>query len=235
MHSDFFKRECTNCGNALKVSEHTCRKCGNIERDRIPNIDFWHLVWKLIESPGTSLLQAAQAEKKNFTLPVALLISVKISLLMSLIRVHVYKTDAFSPLLFLTAIGTSLGVIFVSAVLLMNIYPLFRLKDTFSVIVFANLPLLIAFVLLFIPEFVIFGQYIFLASPSPFLLDFSLAMTFSVLELIFLIWSAFCLFRGVRFISGKMLVPLLFSLLFYVLMFVSILWKTGFVRSLNGS
>lgn len=223
---------CQACGTENPIYTSHCLNCANVIRNRVPNIDFWQVFWKLIESPKEALTIIVQSEKKNFILFILIFIAMKVSINSQYIYIHGFGHEAPHPAsstaLWLFVFLVWLIVPFLMFQLLRFTKKKMRLKDFVVVVYYSHLPVVATFFLLFIPQFILWGPFLFTNSPSPFLIYKNLAFFFTGLEVVSLIWSLSLLCNGlglllgktkIRFIIGTVVFLLLHAIPAVVLMF----------------
>jgi hypothetical protein len=196
MHSELPANVCPHCGESLRLSEQRCPKCGTIRRDRVPNIDFWKLFWMMIERPKSAMLNIIQAEKKSFLSILWLFGALKLLINGNYLAIHLGIRDGFCSQLPVLQTGVLLIVCLSLALFFTAISNRIRFRDSLSIISYSLIPLLIGLFVLFIPEFILFGKFIFIREPSPFLFNKALAIFFTVVEGAIVLWSCFLMMIG---------------------------------------
>lgn len=193
--SDYFV-SCSHCAKENPLFLSVCKNCGSITRDRIPNIDFWKILGLLIENPKVALIQIIQAEQKNFTIFVLGASLFKIFLIGSLVSGVVFERSFSIP---------SFGYFFISTVILILIGGFlfkrmvlrgrgksdFRIIDFFAALIYSFNPQLFGLFLIFVLEFIVFGEQLFTFNPSPFLIKKNFAYLFLILELGITFWNIY--------------------------------------------
>jgi hypothetical protein len=100
-----------------------------------------------------------------------------------------------------------------------------RLKDNFSIIIYSFVPYIFGFLVLFPIELILFGEYLFSANPSPFILKESLAYTLLAFEMLIILWTCFlsfiALFTQSRDIVFSLAASLIINLIVYSTLYVS--------------
>jgi hypothetical protein len=59
---------CPVCGHSNDEFSITCSSCSSYIQDRVPNLDFFAVVWLMVESPREAFRKIIIAEHKNFVL-----------------------------------------------------------------------------------------------------------------------------------------------------------------------
>jgi len=193
--SDYFV-SCSRCGRKNPLFQSVCQSCGSITRDRIPNIDFWKILGRLIENPKSALVEIIQAEQKNFTLFVLCASLFKIFLLGSLVA-GVLIGKGFSIPSFILFSTSVVILIFIFGHIVKRMIVgvkergIFRIKDFFAAILYSFSPQLFGLFLIFVLEFIVFGEQLFTFNPSPFLIKKNFAYLFLTLEFGITLWNLY--------------------------------------------
>ena len=96
-------------------------------------------------------------------------------------------------------------------------------KDTFSLLVYSQIPYLFGLVILFTLELVIFGDYLFSKNPTPFTIKGSISYLFFTLEIAIVIWSILLVLKAFQAQTHHLLFSI-FSTLTFVVLFWSIVY-----------
>lgn len=181
-----------------------CTNCGTILRKRVSNIDLWETTWQLVETPVNAFEKIIFAEHKNFISFLLILGGFKYFLLSNFIFNIILTNFTYEYNLFSQSI---LGVVVVTLLIIILSFLLKRSNlvfgiqskflDNSAVFIYALIPLIISFVILFPIEYGIFGGHWVYFNPSPFLINFVSALILAILELFFLLWHLFLLVVGV--------------------------------------
>jgi hypothetical protein len=200
---------CKNCNSENPFYALNCINCKAYLRERVYNIDFWTVLFSLIDNPLSAFRKIIHAEHKNFTLIIILLAALKLFILSIFIQAYSTNyTPAFTNLfihaliflagLFVLLLMFSLIITFVDFLLGLST----RIKDNFSVVVYAFIPYIVGLVFIFPVELVVFGQNLFSVNPGPFQIKPILAYMLFVLESIIVLWAM--LLNGIAmFIQSK--------------------------------
>ncbi|MDP3149814.1 MAG: hypothetical protein Q8N83_11865 [Ignavibacteria bacterium] len=210
---------CSRCGCENPIFQSVCKKCGSITRDRVPNIDFWKIVGRIIESPKDAFIEIIQAEQKNYASFVLTASLFKIFLLVSLI-VGVFGGNSFSLLSFGYFLLICVLVIIITGYIIKKVLvrekkkeKVFRIKDFYAVFSYSLVPQLMGLIILFALEFIVFGEQMFTFNPSPFLIKKNFAYLFLALELGIIVWNIFMTKMVFSIFFIKKLPPYIFSII----------------------
>lgn len=222
---------CPNCNSENPFYNSVCSVCKFYIRDRIYNIDLWTVMSTLIESPTKAFRTVIYSEHKNFTFFILFFVSVKYLInarFISMISVGEFQSTIGLQYSYLIV----LGIISIYYLLFSFAYKLIgrlneiqiRFKDTLSLIIFSQIPLLIGLVVVFPLELVIFGDYIFSLNPAPFIIKKNIAYLFLSIELSLIFWTILLVFKAFitqtqttifGFLSAAAFVVLLWTLLYF--------------------
>ncbi len=173
-----------------------CVSCGSFVQDRVPNIDLFAGIWLIIESPTQAFKKIIIAEHKNFVLFLSLFLG--IGSVFALMWVHASGNsfdNLFSLLLFGLFIGCVVGI------------PLFYLvsglyhglaklaggkaswKDTYGVIGWSLVPLMLSVVFVLPLELGTLGLLFFSKNPSAYEVKPVVTIVLAGLDGLMVIWS----------------------------------------------
>lgn len=58
---------CPSCGAENQPLVLRCAHCGAFVRDRVPVVDLFSTLWRLVDAPDAAFLRVARSERKNYT------------------------------------------------------------------------------------------------------------------------------------------------------------------------
>ncbi len=220
---------CPHCNSENAFYNIICTKCRYYLRDRIYNIDLWNTIISLIDNPAKSFRNIIFSEHKNFIYFILLFISAKYLIntrFLAMISVGQFQTSIelfFSYLIILTVVS-------IYFLLFTLVYTIIghrtkihiRFKDVFSIIIYSQVPFVLALVVLFPLELVIFGDYLFSMNPTPFTIKGNVAYLFLLVEISIVLWSIFLTFKAFSSHSRNRNLSLLVTISFIVLFWIVI-------------
>lgn len=226
--------KCKNCGHENALFRLNCTECNNYLRARVWNIDLWHDIRLLIESPTKGFQDIIWSEHKNFVVFIIIISAIKLmvdSFFLNMITENiVFLQHSFfmDYLLVLTEFVIFL-ILFTFVVWYINklISIETRIRDVFAIITYSFIPSIFALVSLFLVEIILFGSFLFSVNPSPLIIKPMLAYTLLVLEILVILWSAFLLAFGFYTQTKLKLYSIILSVIFFSLLLL-ILYKTPF-------
>lgn len=226
--------KCKNCGHENALFRLNCTECNNYLRARVWNIDLWHDIRLLIESPTKGFQDIIWSEHKNFVVFIIIISTIKLmvdSFFLNMITENiVFLQHSFfmDYLLVLTEFVIFL-ILFTFVVWYINklISIETRIRDVFAIITYSFIPSIFALVSLFLVEIILFGSFLFSVNPSPLIIKPMLAYTLLVLEILVILWSAFLLAFGFYTQTKLKLYSIVLSVIFFSLLLL-ILYKTPF-------
>lgn len=213
---------CQNCGEKNPLFSSKCGKCHHYLRATIPNIDLWSTIWKIFESPVEALTNVIYAEHKNFISFLTFFVSVKFLLIAAFIQSFiddgVIKSVSFVYNVLLQSFIYSVFLIIFSFIvnLLIKTVTKSKFKNTFAVIIYSLIPLVITLFFLTPIEYGIFGKHWFIFNPSPFLIKTLPAYILTFMEGIFIVWSLFIFWKGIKLLSDSILITLAVTFTFVI-------------------
>jgi len=194
---------CPNCKIENPFYNYICSNCSSYLRDRIYNLDLWKQISLLIESPPKSFRTIILAEHKNFIFFLLILLCLKYLInarFISMLSLGEFQSTVGLQFSYLIVLGGTILFFLLFTVLynftgqMNDIY--LRFKDTFTLIVYSQVPFVFGLVVLFILEIVIFGDYLFSLNPNPFVIKGIIAYLFLSLEIGLIIWSIFLVYKA---------------------------------------
>jgi hypothetical protein len=220
---------CPHCNSENAFYNIICTKCRYYLRDRIYNIDLWNTIISLIDNPVKSFRNIIFSEHKNFIFFILLFISAKYLIdtrFLAMISVGEFQTSIelfFSYLIIL-------AVVSVYFLLFTMVYTIIgrrnkihtRFKDVFSIIIYSQIPFVLALVVLFPLELVIFGEYLFSMNPTPFTIKGNVAYLFLLVEIGIVLWSIFLTFKAFSSHSQDRNLSIFVTISFVVLFWIII-------------
>ncbi|MDQ7816097.1 MAG: hypothetical protein RDU14_03665 [Melioribacteraceae bacterium] len=187
---------CSGCKTENPFYAYTCIGCNAFLRARIPNIDFWSIFSKLIETPIRAAESIIQSDHKNFVSVLLFIASLKISINLWIINnafsINEIISKHFIFSLIMGMISFTLAVILTS--FLFSITSKYfkaqtRFRDNLSIYVYAFLPLVMTFTILTPVQIALFGAYWFTFNPSPLIIKELPSYIILMIEVLFFLWS----------------------------------------------
>lgn len=226
--------KCKNCEHENAMFRLNCTECNNYLRARVWNIDLWHNIRLLIESPTKGFQDIIWSEHKNFVVFIIIIAAIKLMidsffLNMTAENITFLRYSFFMDYLLVLAefiiflVLFSLSVWYVNKLLLVET----RIKDVFAVITYSFIPSIFALFSLFLVEIIIFGGYLFSVNPSPLIIKPVIAYTLLGVEIFVLLWSTFLLAFGFYTQTKLKIYSIVSSVIFFTLLLL-ILYKTPF-------
>ncbi len=220
---------CPNCKYENPFYIPICSNCRFYLRDRIYNIDLWSIVSSIVESPSKAFRTIIIAEHKNFIFFVLIFVSIKFLInarFISMISLGEFQSTVELFYSYLIVFGITL-IYFLLFSLCQKIIGKIndidiRLKDSFSVIIYAQLPFLFGLFILFPLELVIFGDYMFSLNPPPFVIKGIISYLFLSIEVALLVWNAFLVYKAFKSQSNHSSFSLVSSFIFVVMFWILI-------------
>jgi hypothetical protein len=194
---------CKSCSTENPYYEVICSNCHSYLRDRIFNIDLWHTIELLIETPVKAFRRIIQSEHKNFISLIFIFAVFKLFISSIFISLALFKNEQalnvfFARLFYFS--GGMLALLLILSFLLLLVLKgggiKARYKDLLALFTFSLMPYSFAAIILFPVELIIFGSYLFSVNPSPFIIKGFLAWVLFCIEFLLILWSSFLTAAG---------------------------------------
>ncbi len=230
---------CENCKTENPNYSLICTNCNSFLRARVPNIDLWATIARLIDNPITSIRTIIYADHKNFVLLLLILAAFKntlntIMFINATVTYHTNQLDAavkigFGMLLFIS-------VFFAGAFIITKINKMLgvdnRLKDNIAIFTYSLIPMIILLLVLTPIYFAMYGLYWFKFNPSPFLIKPFASYIFLVIESLFTIWSCTLFVISIYVQTKKVFYSIIIGILFFITISISMFYLIGLFNSL---
>lgn len=230
---------CPNCNSENAFYNSVCSGCKFYLRDRIYNIDLWTVISSLIENPTKAFRTIIFSEHKNFILFILFFVSIKYLInarFLSMVSVGEFQSTIGLQLSYLIVLGIILIYFIIFSFLHKSLRKKseisIRLKDTFALIIYSQMPFLFGLFILFPLELVIFGDYLFTLNPTPFVIKGNIAYFFLVLEIGLILWSIFLIIKALITQSQQPIFGITSASVFVVLFWTLIYFCSVFVFTL---
>ena len=231
---------CPNCSVENPFYNSVCSNCRSYLRHRVYNLDLWSLISLIIESPTKAFRTVIFSEHKNFIFFLLLFLALKyliITRFISIITIGEFQSSVGLQVSYPIILGGTI-VFFLIFSLLYNLAGMYsnislRFKDTLSLIIYSQIPLVFGLIILFTLELVIFGDYLFSINPTPFVIKGFMAYLFFVLECGTIIWSIFLLFKAFRAQSQSLSFSLTATIIFFILLSALLYFFSIFVFTIK--
>lgn len=191
---------CNNCHTENPFYHLICTKCSAFLRTKIPNIDLWDTLWKLLESPVKTGEYIIQADHKNFVSTVLVLAGIKIGIAFLIISnalsLSKYEIENYFQFILLGAVVFIVSLVVASFLItiLNNLLGLKnRFKDNLALYSYSFLPIVLTLIILTPIQLAIYGTYWFTFNPSPLFFKPLTTYVMLFLEGLFFLWSLFLL------------------------------------------
>jgi hypothetical protein len=202
--------ECPVCHEPNHHLAVTCKSCGSFVQRRIDNLDLFTTAWKVIEKPAEAFHEIAIARHKNFALVISGFAGMTLSFgLLWALRAG----DISESILPLIAAGLAAGPVlgnicmFFLAALIMSLATLTGIRadyrNTFAVVGYSMIPLLICAVITVPFELLSFGSFFYSSNPTPYMLKPASAMMLFGIKGLCFAWSAVLVLIGSHKLFGS--------------------------------
>ncbi|HEY6951739.1 MAG TPA: Yip1 family protein [Bacteroidota bacterium] len=187
---------CPVCRTENDEFATVCRNCKSFIQNRIPNLDFFATVWKVIESPRQAFHDITLAEHKNYSLLLFSLFGIGLSFT----AFWYFKLGSrFDSLLDLLAKAVFSGVA-LGLVCAMLFTVLFHLtarvlggrgsfRTSLGVLAYATTPVFLSLVLILPIELLTFGMFLFTSNPDPYTIKPGLYVALISVDVAVSLWA----------------------------------------------
>ncbi len=221
---------CKNCNSENPFYGLICLNCKSYLRERVYNIDLWHTISLLIESPSKAFKLIINSEHKNFLVFLLLLVSGKVLLNGIFLKIFFLKGAEF-PNYFLDY----LLVLSFFAIILLLFSALLKIiteksgiqtryADNFSILTYSFVPYIFSLIILFPIELILFGGYLFSYNPSPFQIKETLSYVLLAFEGLIILWSIFLTISAIKVTSNNFLYSFIFGVVIHTLFYISLIF-----------
>ena len=166
---------CPVCSHQNDEFAVKCSECGSYVQDRVPTLDFFAMLWLIIESPKKAFKKIILAEQKNYVLFLGLFLGVAAAFALIWARESGNHFDNLFPVLLF---GTFLGIV-LSVPLLYSLAYTFHLlakvlkgkgkfKETYAVTGWSLVPIVFSVVFLLPLEMATLGLYAVSSNPTAY-------------------------------------------------------------------
>ncbi len=198
---------CLVCSNKNDDAAVVCYSCGSYLQERVPNLDFFPMIWKIIESPKTALLRVLIAEHKNYVLLLNLFLGIAVSFMLLWLR---HAGNEFDNLIYLLLLGIVIGIVLAYPLGMGAVYgihalaKLFRgkgtIRNTYAVIGWSLAPIMLSVVFILPIELASMGLLFFTTNPSAFEIKPAVFSALVGFDGIAVLWSVYLAANGVHIV-----------------------------------
>jgi hypothetical protein len=187
---------CTSCHTENDEFAIVCRNCRSYIQNRIPNLDFFYTVWKVIESPRKAFHDVTLAEHKNYSLLLFSLFGIALSF-----TGFWYFTlgSRFDSLLALLAEAVLIGVVLglVCAIVFTFFFEVTTrlvggkgtIRSSLGILAYATTPVSLSLAFVLPVELLTFGMYLFTSNPNPYSIKPELYVTLVAVDCAVGLWA----------------------------------------------
>jgi len=219
---------CPNCNTENPFYNLNCSNCRTYLRERVYNLDLWSTISSIVETPSRAFKTIIISEHKNFIFFILLILSLKYLInarFISMLSVGGFQSTISLQYSYLIMLGFTL-ILFTGFSWLYTLAgkkgSFIQFKDTFSIIIYSQLPYVFGLIILFTLELVLFGDYLFSKNPTPFVIKGFFAYLFLLLELTIIIWSAILVLKAFLVQTNQKLFSVFASIIFFALLWLLI-------------
>jgi hypothetical protein len=183
----------------------TCTQCKAYLQDRVPNLNFFEIVWKVLESPRKAFRIITLAEHKNYVFFLFSLFGISVSFtLFCYLRLGRYFDTLLDLIPWAVGVGIVSGVL--AAFVLTGVYHVFArllggstaFRNSRALLGYSLTPIALSLFVVLPIELMTFGMYLFTSNPHPFSLKPISYVVLVGFELVVAVWSIMLAILGTR-------------------------------------
>jgi hypothetical protein len=195
--------KCPVCQTENDQFSTVCKKCGGYLQNRVPNLDLFDLVWKIIESPRNAFRLIRLADHKNYALLLYTLTGIAATFA---VFWYFRLGDVIGNILIIIflaiLIGIPLGIVLCPIVssLHWGILKILGKKASFrnslGITSYSFVPIIISLLFVMPIELLTFGMYFFTFNPPPITIKPVSYMVLMGLDCVLRVWAWILLIVG---------------------------------------
>jgi hypothetical protein len=196
---------CSVCQTENDQYSTICSKCGGFLQNRIPNLDLFDIVWKIIESPRTAFRLIMLAEHKNYAVFLYALTGIAITFAGFW---HFKLGDRFENILLIIFLGILIGIPTglvlspIASSIHWGVTTIIGNKTSFrkslGITSYSLIPIILSLVLVLPIELLTFGMYFFTFNPPPITIKPILYMALIGFDGAVVVWAWILLIIGTK-------------------------------------
>lgn len=196
---------CSVCQTENDQYSTICSKCGGFLQNRIPNLDLFDIVWKIIESPRTAFRLIMLAEHKNYAVFLYALTGIAITFAGFW---HFKLGDRFENILLIIFLGILIGIPTglvlspIASSIHWGVTTILGNKTSFrkslGITSYSLIPIILSLVLVLPIELLTFGMYFFTFNPPPITIKPILYMALIGFDGALVVWAWILLIIGTK-------------------------------------
>ncbi len=194
---------CSVCQTENDKYATICKECGSFLQNRVPNIDLFGTLWKVIENPNEAFRSIMLAEHKNYGLFLYILCGIyTVFSAFWYFRIGDRFENILALILWALLIGVSLGCVlfpiisFLHFILTMLLGGKATFRSSIGITSYSSMPFIISLVLLLPIELMTFGMYLFTFNPHPITIKPVSYIVLIGLNAIMILWAFILLIIG---------------------------------------
>jgi hypothetical protein len=187
---------CSVCGSRNDEFAMVCSQCKGFLQNKIPNLDFFDTIWKVLESPTRAFRMVTLAEHKNYSILLFNFLGVAISFTAFW---YFRLGNRFDSLLDLLSraiiIGIALGYV-LSPLFTLVLEGIARLlggkkgvRNSMGGLAYSTAPILLSIITIMPIELLTFGMYLFTANPHPYAIKPEIYMVLVGTDIVLSVWA----------------------------------------------
>ena len=194
---------CSVCQTENDQYATICKKCGGFLQNRVPNLDLFDVIWKIIESPRDAFRLIMRADHKNYALFLYTLTGIAITFT----AIWYFKLgDRFDNILVLIFLAILIGIPFgIALCLIVSLlhWGLLKILDkkasfrnSLGITSYSLTPIIMSLLFILPIELLTFGMYFFTFNPPPITIKPMLYILLVGFDIALAVWAWILLIIG---------------------------------------
>ena len=221
---------CSVCQTENNQYSTICKKCGGFLQNRLPNLDLFDVLWKIIESPRNAFRLIMIAEHKNY----AVLLYTMSGIAITFTGFWYFKLgERYDNILLIIILAITIGIPFgvalcpIATSLHWGLSRILGNKTSFrnslGITSYSLSPIILSLVFVLPIELLTFGMYFFTSNPPPITIKPILYMVLVGLNVALLLWAWILLIIGtnvgyqISLLKSMIVSTVMYGLILFVL------------------
>ncbi len=200
---------CSICGNENGDFDVVCASCKSFLQSKVDNLNLFETLWGLIESPRSAFKRIVLSHHKNYVLLLSSLFGISLAYMLFWYKsLGILFSNVLTILGVGLLIGPPLGILFVLGFSYLDLLVARALGgsatfwNTFAVVAYAGLPIILSLVFVFPIEIALFGRDFFGTNPPPIVIKPIAYVALIGFDLIAVICTWLLLGTGTMVVNG---------------------------------
>jgi hypothetical protein len=187
---------CSICKTTNDKYAIICKECGGYLQDRVPNLDLFSTLWKIMENPSGAFKLIVLAEHKNYAWFLYTLFGINIAFMeLSLFQLGSKFENVLTLILWALIMGIPVGICLCPIISFLHwiMSKIAGGKGSFRISLgitsYSLIPMIISLILILPIKLLTFGIYLFTFNPHPLALKPAIYIILIGFDILLTIWS----------------------------------------------